>query len=75
MIFTNSQCRNSRLHRFEIVAEFPEGIQERCEICHKKVFFRVIDGKSNNRNYISYHMRDCLPPIHRLFKREYPNFI
>lgn len=73
MIFTRSECRNGWLHRFNIVAEYPEGVQERCEICGKKVFFRVINGKSNNTDYISYHMRQCLVPQHRAWKREYPN--
>lgn len=71
MIFTNSQCRNKWLHRFSIIRQLPEGVQERCEICSKKVFFRIIDGKTDNKRYLSYHMRQALNPLHRLFEKEY----
>jgi len=73
MIFTASKCKSSWLHRFKIIAQYPEGVQERCEICHKKVFLRVINGKSNNTRYIASHMRQVLVPQHRLFIHEYPN--
>ncbi len=74
-IFTRSKCRGSWLHRFNMVARYQNGIQERCEICGKKVFFRVIDGKSNNTDYISYHMRQVLIPQHRLFFHEWPHLL
>lgn len=71
MLFANSYCRNKWLHRFNLIKEFAEGVQERCEICGLKVFFRVIDGDSSNKKYISYHLRQVLPPQHRYFAKEY----
>ena len=73
MIFTKSNCRSGYLHRFGIVGEYPEGVQERCVICHKKIFHRVINGAVNNKQYLAYHARQALPPQHRRFSKEYPN--
>lgn len=73
-IFTKSKCKGNWLHRMQIIGQYSEGVQERCELCHKKVFFRIINGKSNNTRYISYHMRQVLIPQHRLFNHEFPNY-
>lgn len=72
MLFVNSWCRNKWLHRFFIVAETPKGIVERCEICGKKVVFRIKDGRTDNKRYLAYHMRQALIPQHRYFDKEYP---
>ncbi len=72
MLFAKSNCRNKWLHRFSIIKQFDGGVQERCEICGLKVFFRMINDQSNNKRYIGYHMRQVLPPQHRYFSREYP---
>ncbi len=69
--YQNSQCLNQYLHRFEIKEEYPEGVLEVCEICHTKKFFRIIDGKVDNVEYMSYHIRQSLPPYHPLFDREW----
>lgn len=65
----NSQCKGRLLHRFELVGECTSGVLERCTICHKKVSFRMAEGKIDNKNYLSYHMHDVLPKEHRLFGR------
>ena len=70
--YRKSQCRNSYLHRFEIKAEYPEGVKEVCIICGMSKFFRVIDGKLNNLAYMDWHVRNALPNIHPLFTREFP---
>ena len=72
MIFKNSECKHSWLHRYKIFKEFPQGVQEKCEICGDKVFFRVVNGRINNARYLSYHLRQTIPPIHRLFSHEFP---
>lgn len=70
-MFTDSQCRNGWLHRFTIIGEYEQGIQERCGICGKKEFFRIYGGKIDNRKYLATHMRQALPKQHRLFEKEY----
>lgn len=70
--FQNSKCLNSWLHRFEIKAEYPQGVMEVCEICKKKKFFRLIEGKVDNANYMSWHIRLALPTFHPLYEREFP---
>lgn len=72
MMFTDSQCRNGRLHRFTIVGQYDQGIQERCGICGKKEFFRMTtEGKIDNKKYLAFHQRQALPKVHRLYEREY----
>lgn len=72
-LFNKSECRSGWLHRFVLSRQFFEGQEEICEICKVKVFFRQIEGRVNNQEYIAYHMRQCLFPQHRLFKKEFPN--
>lgn len=68
----NSNCSHGWLHRFSIVAEYEEGVLERCQLCSKEVFFPIINGQSNNEMYVAFHVRQCLPPYHELFSHEYP---
>lgn len=69
--FRDSQCIGKWLHRFSIVAEYPEGVMENCEICHKSRFFKLIDEKVNNQEYMNSHFRNALPPSHPFFFHEY----
>lgn len=71
MIFADSQCRNGWLHRFNIVQQLENGVVERCEICGIKVPFRIHEGRINNKQYLSFHLRNALPKEHRAFAREY----
>lgn len=66
-----SRCRGSWLHRFSIVNQFPNAVQEVCAICGKSVIFKIYDGRVDNLNYIKYHMRQVLLPGHNLFRHEY----
>jgi len=69
--FQNSKCLGQYLHRFRIGKEYPQGTLEVCEICHKQKFFRVIDGKFNNQEYMSYNIRLILPDFHPYYYHEY----
>ena len=66
----NSWCRNSYLHRFNIKEEYDNGVIEVCEICGMKKFFKVIDGKVSNQEYMSYHLKQALPAFHPLYTRQ-----
>ncbi len=68
--FQNSQCLNKFMHRFSIKQEWSDGVLEVCEICKCKQFFKVIDDKLNNADYMSYHFRNVLPPNHPFFYHE-----
>ena len=63
----NSNCINQWFHRFVIFVQFPEGVLEKCAICHKVKYFRP----ENNLEYIAYHNRQVLPREHNKFEREY----
>ena len=69
--WANSNCKNSWLHRFEIVEQYPDAVKERCVICQKEKVFKIADGRINNEEYLSYHIRSALMPQHPLFQREY----
>lgn len=72
--FQNSKCCNSYLHRFNIKEEYPEGVKEVCEICGMSKFFRVIDGKVSNAEYMSYHLKQALPDFHPYYDRQNINY-
>ncbi len=67
----NSMCEGEYLHRFKIVKEFPQGVLEICDICGLDKFFRIIEGKVNNAEYMSWHCRQALQPMHPYFNHEY----
>lgn len=71
----NSYCKNGYLHLFEIKEEYDEGVKEVCRICKMTKFFRVIEGKLNNQDYMSYHIRYSLPPFHPMHERQYTNIL
>ncbi len=66
----NSLCVNQYLHRFEIKEEYPQGVKEVCTICGLFKFFRIIEGKLSNAEYMSYHLRQSLPPFHPYYYHE-----
>lgn len=66
----NSMCKNSYLHRFNIVEQYEEGVLEVCEICFKRKFFKVLDGKVDNVEYMSFHLKQSLPAHHPLYERQ-----
>lgn len=67
----NSYCKNSYLHRFSIKEEYPEGVKEVCEICGMSKFFRIIEGKLSNAEYMSYHLKQALPNFHPMYERQH----
>lgn len=67
----NSECIDSWLHRFEIVMAHETGVMERCTICGTEQFFPVVNGTTDNAEYLSYHARQALMKQHELFYHEY----
>lgn len=68
--FQNSLCLNSYLHRFKIEREYDNGVLEVCEICKVKKFFKVIDDKLDNQDYMSWHFSNVLPSNHPFYYHE-----
>jgi len=66
-----SKCGGTRLHRFQLFRQFDGGSEEVCEICHKRKFFKIANGKLDNNTYLRWHFRDILQSNHPLYKREY----
>lgn len=71
LFLRNSICLNGYLHRYGIQHEWPDCVEEICDICGDRQFFRIVDGKIDTNEYISYHARQALPPFHPLYIHEY----
>jgi len=53
------------------VEEYETGVLEACEVCKKTRFFKLIDGKVDNQDYMSYHIRQALPDFHPYYHHEF----
>ncbi len=73
MIWDKSKCRIGMgwLHKFEIYQQDDRGVLEICVRCGLRKTWEVRNGKINNLDYLSYHVRNALIPQHNLFPREY----
>lgn len=71
LFWLKSLCIGTWLHRYIIVRQYGDGIEERCQICGDQQIFKMIDGRADNLEYIDYHMRQVLFPQHPLFHHEY----
>ena len=69
--YQNSYCRNGYLHRFEIQEEYEEGVLEVCEVCHLRKFFKILDDKIDNEEYMSWHLKQVMPPDHPMYERQH----
>ena len=66
-----SFCIWNWLHNFQIVGNHSEGVLEMCIRCKKRVFFKTINGRIDNWNYIKYHNKQLLPKNHQYFNHEF----
>lgn len=71
LYWEKSHCRGGYLHRYTITGQWEEMVEETCEICGESKYFPIIDGRTNNTEYLEYHMRQALVPQHELFYHEY----
>lgn len=67
----NSHCSNGYLHRYNLLRQWDNCVEEVCNICGDQQFFKIVDGRIDNLEYITYHMRQVLPQQHNLFSHEY----
>ena len=69
--YQNSLCLEGLwLHDYYIVKEYQNGSLERCRKCRDSKFFK---NNGSNKYYLSYHIRSCLRPDQKRFKKEYKN--
>lgn len=66
-----SECGNGWLHRYEILEQHADYVMEVCVICHEPAYFKLINGKSDNFDYLDHHLRQALFKAHPQFIREY----
>ena len=71
----NSKCLGTFLHDFKFYQAGENGVSEVCSRCGELCAFVVIDGKTDNLDYLSYHLRSALPKWHPIYYAEYPNRI
>lgn len=63
-----SNCKNGWLHRYNFKRVFEDGVEEVCEVCRDRKFFK---NNGSNYQYLSYHMRSVLRPSDTRFSKEY----
>lgn len=71
--WSKSECKDGYLHQYQIITQDSNAVVEMCKLCKDMQVFKIVNGKVDNINYLKYHLRNALPPFHRLFKREFPN--
>jgi hypothetical protein len=64
----NSECIGGHMHRWVIVKEWPQGVEEVCDVCRKTMFAHF---KIPNHIYLASHLRSILKPSDSRFKYEY----
>jgi hypothetical protein len=69
--WSKSECHNGFLHNYQIIRQSPGAVIEICEKCRDRQVFKINSGKHGNLHYLSYHLRQALPPFHRLYPHEY----
>ena len=69
----NSKCIGTFLHDFRIYQAHEQGVHEVCRRCGESAYFPIVNGQTDNLDYLSYHLRSALPRYHPLFLAEYPN--
>jgi hypothetical protein len=74
MMWQKSICKGPWLHRFVLVGGTDRAIKEVCQVCHLAKFFVTRLGRSDNREYLAWHLRSALQPRNARFRKEYPNF-
>ncbi len=72
-MWMRSECAGPWLHRWRIGRQWRDCVEETCDICHEQIFTKVRDGRINNYEYISTHLRSSLQPSHPRFAKEYPS--
>jgi hypothetical protein len=69
LLWLNSKCPSQMwLHDFQILREFPEGLEEYCTRCG---MVKLFTHKEPNELYLSYHLRQSLQPFMNNFNIEY----
>lgn len=66
-----SKCMLGYLHKFNIFKITDKYVHEICERCQQEEAFIIINGKTDNLNYLDYHLRSCLVPAHPYYEAEY----
>lgn len=68
-----SECSiRGYFHRYEIFEEYSDGVVEKCSLCNKRIFIKVLEGRIDNVKYVKTHNRQLLQPSHKRFSKEYP---
>lgn len=67
-----SKCIGTWLHDYKIFKVTPTYVHEICTRCADEVAFTIINGKTDNMDYLDYHLRNALPKWHPIYHAEYP---
>lgn len=68
-----SKCIGTALHNFQIFNITDKYVHEICRNCAQEEAFSIVNGKTDNLNYLDFHLRSALTPNHPLYYAEFPN--
>lgn len=69
--FAEARCEVSKLCDFHTVERANEAQVEECAFCHKRIVYRVVDGRIDSAKYARDHVRDVLQPGGRAYEEVY----
>ena len=61
-------CPEGKYHSFKVLISNPEIQKETCRFCHLTKYYKVVDGRIDNAQYLRDHMRDFAQPGTRVFE-------
>ena len=62
MSYESSKCSVNKYCGFDVVADYPDAVIERCRYCNRRVIYNVVGGRIDNQKYLRDHVRDFCQP-------------
>ena len=74
MFWDASKCKKSKFCAFNVIQDDAGATLEQCTYCGRKVSYRKVNGRIDNRKYLSEHVRDFAQrhgPTSKIFEQIY----
>lgn len=74
MFWDASKCRKAKYCAFNVIQDDAGATLEQCSQCGRKVVYRKVNGRIDNRKYLSEHVRDFAQrhgPTSKIFEQIY----
>jgi len=74
MLWQASKCKKNKFCGFNVIQDDAGAALEQCQFCGRKISYRKVNGRIDNKKYLSEHVRDfCQPsgPTSKVFEQIY----